>query len=423
MIFLDLDDRKTTIIEQERQNLHESLLPNYQKRDDDIPKTTNIGWLKNYFQEDDDKDYFPSNSKYEKFMTFSPHGNLFQQREELENAVFLAYFLNRTLVIPPIILGLNIEFINPQELRQKLNTLRADKLESECSIKEVTKPERKETKYEIDLNCLNEFDSYSLLRWDSLFNLDFIKQNIHILHRRDFDQVKLEKMLNVTNSKLNVCEFKISSLNSIHSHKEKLLSFDCLSGKGLIDKDSPQDQLYWDMIDNSLTLNNPVVLDVSKKIVQKLGGKGNYVGVHARFLSTSNSKKFIQKSFTRLTLALKNYFNDIPQDLKGTSNDLCKLDFIPSSRVIYLATDLSRNDAILSSFLSKFPCVLILSDFKKILHPLLELYNPRDGTLLFKFLEPLVNSQIASSGMELFSVGDDTYSAYTKQLHKDTNNV
>ncbi|CAG8446240.1 9912_t:CDS:1, partial [Funneliformis caledonium] len=86
-------------------------------------------------------------------------------------------------------------------------------------------------------------------------------------------------------------------------------------------------------------------------------------------------------------------------------------------------TDLSRNDTILSSFLSKFPCVLILSDFNEILHPLLELYNSRDGTLLFKFLEPLVNSLIVSSGMELFSIGDDTYAAYAKQLHKDTKNV
>ncbi|CAG8763019.1 3081_t:CDS:1, partial [Funneliformis caledonium] len=252
-------------------------------------------------------------------MTFLSHGNLFQQREELENAVFLAHSLNRTLIIPPIILGLNIGFTNSQALRQKLDTLRVDKHESECFNK-IKIPEQKETKYEIDLNCLNGFDSYSLLRWDSLFNLNLIKQKIHISHRRDFDQIKLEKMLNVTNSKQNVCELTKISLDSIRSRKEKLISFDCLSGKGLIDKGSAQDQIFWDKIDESLTLNNPVVLDASKKIVQRLGGKRNYVGVHARFHSTSYSKKFIQKSFTRLTLTLKNYLNEIPQ---GTSNDLC----------------------------------------------------------------------------------------------------
>ncbi|CAB4429642.1 unnamed protein product [Rhizophagus irregularis] len=119
--------------EREQRQLQEFLLPNH-----DMPKTTNIGWLKNYFrghfipsikkniliiilfiiclivllnsqhilnddnkntnnsnesydpsliiEEDENYKYFPSYSKNERFMTYLPHGDIFQQKDELENA-------------------------------------------------------------------------------------------------------------------------------------------------------------------------------------------------------------------------------------------------------------------------------------------------------------------------------------------------
>ncbi|RIA80610.1 hypothetical protein C1645_792208 [Glomus cerebriforme] len=451
--------------EAEQRQLQESLLPNHQKdeyNDNDIPKTTNIGWLKNYFRghflpsikrkifiiiffsiclsillssqhnsneednentnksnvsliEEENYKYFPSNSKYEKFMTYLPHGNIFQQREELENAIFLAYSLNRTLIIPPIILGLNIDFTTSQILQKKLISLRTNKHQTDCFIK-TTNPEQKEIKYEIDINCLNEFDSYSLLRWDSLFSLDLIKKKIPILHRNDFDQIKLEEMLNITDSNQDIYEIMKSSLeknkftlNSIRSLDEKLLSFNYLSGKDLIIKDLSKDQLsFWNQIDSSLILNNPIILNVSKNIIKKLGGIGNYVSVHARLLSTS--KKFLKNSFSNLSKSLKDFFS------KNLINNFCE---DSNSNIIYLATDLNRNDTILLSFLSQFPCVKMMTDFNEILFPLLELYNPKDGTFLYKFFEPLVNSIVASSGMKLFTIDDGIYSEFAKKLHHE----
>lgn len=440
--------------EREQRQLHELLLPNHQK-DYDIPKTTNIGWLKNYFRghfipsikkniliiilfiiclfvllnsqhnsnddtkntnnsnesydpsliEEENYKYFPSYSKNEKFMTYLPHGNIFQQKDELENAVILAHSLNRTLIIPPIILGLNIEFIDSQSLRKKLTSLGTNNNQSECFIKTII-PEQKETKYEIDINCLNDFVSYSLLNWDSLFNLNFIKKNIHLLYRKNFDQIKLEEMLNITNPINEVYDITKSSLKKdrinldfIRSRNEKLLSFDYLSGLDLIGRNH---LVFWNQLNSSLELNNPVILDVSNNIInEKLGGTKNYIGVHARLLSTLHSRKLIKDSFSNLTSTLKDYFS--------SNNDLC----------IYLVTDLSRNDKILSSFLSKFPCVKMLSDFNEILLPLLELSNPSDGTFLFKFFEPLVNSIIVSNGAKLFTIDDSIYSIYAKKLYDE----
>ncbi|RGB26985.1 hypothetical protein C1646_769719 [Rhizophagus diaphanus] len=440
--------------EREQRQLQELLLPNHVNHD--MEKTTNIGWLKNYFrghfipsikkniliiilfiiclfvllnsqhilndddkntnnsnesydpsliiEEDEDYKYFPSYTKNERFMTYLPHGDIFQQKDELENAVILAYSLNRTLIIPPIILGLNIEFINSKSLRKKLSSLDTNHNQSECFIKTII-PEQKETKYEIDINCLNDFVSYSLLRWDSLFNLNFIKKNIHLLYRKNFDQIKLEKMLNITNPINDIYNItksttSLKDLNFIRSRNEKLLSFDYLSGLDLIESDH---LIFLNQLNSSIKLNNPVILDVSNNIInEKLGGKKNFIGVHARLLSTLHSRKLIKDTFSNLTLTLKDYFT-------SNNNDLC----------IYLVTDLSRNDKILSSFLSKFPCVKILSDFNEILLPLLELYNPIDGTFLFKFFEPLVNSIIVSNSVKLFTIDDSIYSNYAKKLYDE----
>ncbi|CAB5158222.1 uncharacterized protein OCT59_018319 [Rhizophagus irregularis] len=439
--------------EREQRQLQEFLLPNH-----DMPKTTNIGWLKNYFrghfipsikkniliiilfiiclivllnsqhilnddnkntnnsnesydpsliiEEDEDYKYFPSYSKNERFMTYLPHGDIFQQKDELENAVILAYSLNRTLIIPPIILGLNIEFINSKSLRKKLSSLGTNHNQSECFIKTII-PEHKETKYEIDINCLNDFVSYSLLRWDSLFNLNLIKKNIHLLYRKNFDQIKLEEMLNITNPINDIYDITKSStlkdLNFIRSRNEKLLSFDYLSGLDFIENDH---LIFLNQLNSSIELNNPVILDISNNIInEKLGGKKNYIGVHARLLSTLHSRKLIKETFSNLTLTLKDYFSSN----NNNDDDLC----------IYLVTDLSRNDKILASFLSKFPCVKILSDFNEILLPLLELYNPIDGTFLFKFFEPLVNSIIVSNSVKLFTIDDSIYSNYAKKLYDE----
>ncbi|CAG8698800.1 7758_t:CDS:2 [Rhizophagus irregularis] len=191
-------------------------------------------------EEDEDYKYFPSYSKNERFMTYLPHGDIFQQKDELENAVILAYSLNRTLIIPPIILGLNIEFINSKSLRKKLSSLGTNHNQSECFIKTII-PEHKETKYEIDINCLNDFVSYSLLQ-----------------------------MLNITNPINDIYDITKSStlkdLNFIRSRNEKLLSFDYLSGLDFIENDH---LIFLNQLNSSIELNNPVILDISNNIINE----------------------------------------------------------------------------------------------------------------------------------------------------------
>src|SRR3954467_8612567 len=44
----------------------------------------------------------PLPKESEKFMTYLPHSGLHNQRIALENAVYLAWVLNRTLIVPPL---------------------------------------------------------------------------------------------------------------------------------------------------------------------------------------------------------------------------------------------------------------------------------------------------------------------------------
>src|ERR1043166_460385 len=47
----------------------------------------------------------PNNEESEKFITYLAHSGLHNQRIALENAAFLAWKLNRTLILPPLMLG------------------------------------------------------------------------------------------------------------------------------------------------------------------------------------------------------------------------------------------------------------------------------------------------------------------------------
>ncbi|CAG8830158.1 2661_t:CDS:1, partial [Gigaspora rosea] len=92
----------------------------------------------------------------EKFLTYLPHGGFNNQRIALENAIFLAWFLNRTLIIPPILL---FEGFTPAKY------LSYDELYNFLS--QHIRPDKNQFKYcfqDVQKNCT--IMTYTLYNWE-----------------------------------------------------------------------------------------------------------------------------------------------------------------------------------------------------------------------------------------------------------------
>jgi hypothetical protein len=63
----------------------------------------------------------PTVDPTEKFLAYSPHSGYHNQRSSLENALTLAYMLNRTLLLPPVWLGHAIPYIAYDKLQRRLD--------------------------------------------------------------------------------------------------------------------------------------------------------------------------------------------------------------------------------------------------------------------------------------------------------------
>ena len=97
----------------------------------------------------------------EKFITYLPHSGFHNQRISLENAIFLSYYLNRTLILPPIIVLKGIPHIyatNFDDLYHDLAKLNSHSNNfTHCKIGK----------------CKNI--QYTLYHWDELMNFRWVQ--------------------------------------------------------------------------------------------------------------------------------------------------------------------------------------------------------------------------------------------------------
>ncbi|CAJ0833771.1 5373_t:CDS:1, partial [Entrophospora sp. SA101] len=124
------------------------------------------------------------------YLTFLPHSGFHNQRIALENAIFLSWFLDRTLVMPPYLLGIRRPF---RRLEKNLTELRSEPAEIVC----------KDSKPKYESSCIRFHDSYTFYQWDNLFNFSIVAEyNIKILPVSDYSDKKLFNILNI-NDPLN----------------------------------------------------------------------------------------------------------------------------------------------------------------------------------------------------------------------------
>ncbi|CAJ0745729.1 20585_t:CDS:2, partial [Entrophospora sp. SA101] len=191
------------------------------------------------------------------YLTFLPHSGFHNQRIALENAIFLSWFLDRTLVMPPYLLGIRRPF---RRLEKNLTELRSEPAEIVC----------KDSKPKYESSCIRFHDSYTFYQWDNLFNFSIVAEyNIKILPVSDYSDKKLFNILNI-NDPLNQV-YKSFKYHTNHSFYDS----DTLDAKVL--KKNPHKDF-----ESNLMPNNKIMLEVVDKIVDNLGGFLNFISIHAR---------------------------------------------------------------------------------------------------------------------------------------------
>ncbi len=373
------------------------------------------------------KETITSEFTQEKYITYLPHSGLHNQRVALENAVFMAWALNRTLILPPLILGERFSLSVFDRLEEKLKFLSKIKQKNCKSIEKKSK----------SFGCEKFRDSFTFYRWDELFDFTFILKNIKVIHREDLIPENLFSKFNISNDKEQVWRMyggaynntiydnrkfsNISSSNNkisimeLRERNEELFYFNSLFARKLINLKIPENIKFMREIKRTFILSHPTLLDITEKISDKLGGRMKYLSAHAR-IGDGRFKESSQFNIEKLIKNINRYLNKKNSNL--SDNAECKQDdHTKSSKIIYLASDVSsKDDENLKPIFKMFPCTLMLDDFKDLLIPMDKLINERDGLKLTKFLIPILDLMIAANGNHVFT--EERHSTFVSYMYR-----
>ncbi|RIB22139.1 hypothetical protein C2G38_2140349 [Gigaspora rosea] len=341
----------------------------------------------------------------EKYLTYLPHSGFNNQRIALENAIFLAWYLNRTLIVPPLLLfkGVaRVTFRPYDQLYKDLNTLTKTNILHDKHV------------------------AYTMWNWEELMDFTFVKKNINYIHCQDFNFTHLTESLHINNSSevykvTNSYQqqyyddpttehdtlFERVNLIDLRDRNEKLLHFGSLYARVKIIVQYPENQNFRSQLRFKMLINNLTMVDIVNKIINKIGGTDSFIGVHAR-LGDGGFAKAKKRTVQKLIKRLQEDFKHI----KVNNNSFC------SQTKIYLATDVKKSNSFLKPFFQTFPCTYVLTDFNDLLVPLKSLKNPRDGKIMYEFLIRFVDLLTVSKGNKFYQTENSTFSDYAKDLNK-----
>ncbi|KAG9307570.1 hypothetical protein G9A89_023135 [Geosiphon pyriformis] len=373
----------------------------------------------------------------EKYITYIPHSGFANQRISLTNAILLAWSTNRTLIVPPIILGKSVSW----QANAQLETLISELIRSTKNISECELLEKKYRRI-----CYRNLYSYTLLPWDQLFDMSFIKNHVRMINRPDFSPRNLESSLNIRerereifylenslrrkpifrdftpNSIFNKSSPKeVMNLCDLRSRPEKLVQLRSVFGTKRVMFSLPKNKLFQESFEKKMVFSHPVVIKVANDIVQKLGGVLSFIGVHLR-IGDSNFQEArlqtVQEILKMLDEAIQpKKHNEDGQLGIGLQHALSKC--VEKNQLIYIATDAMSNDPILIPFFEKFPCVVTLANFSSQLSPLNELKNPIDNFPMGKFLIPMVELLVVAQSRRFFGTSGSTFSGFAQLMHQN----
>ncbi|CAO3666640.1 unnamed protein product [Umbelopsis ramanniana] len=373
----------------------------------------------------------------EKFISYMPHSGLSNQRVELENALLLASYLNRTLILPPAFLG----HLGGWQKNDKLFAY----------MDKVTKPQpwwhRCKDKLGLADGPCHSTSKYASVPWEYLHSsisdldipmrsirhvsLDKIKatltlddDEVHIYHDTSFYTWYLCDIPNERCPVLDPTIFETEgrrmyehqwNIEDLRSIEKPLIQLQGIFGVGRVGVHQQQHFELRNTIREALVYRNPALEEVTHKITERLGGRQNYLSIHVRMGDrqfTGPLHKHIEEQIQFLERSLRG---------PGNSTDITSCE--AGDFQIYVATDAHdpRNAPELAPVFERFPCAKILGDYMAIVSSLeshvgVELYQPPQESIV-RFLIPVIDAMVAGHAKSFMGNPSSTFSAYIEQLH------
>ncbi|KAI9469700.1 MAG: CigA protein [Benjaminiella poitrasii] len=242
------------------------------------------------------------NPKTEKFLSYLPHSGFHNQRIELENALLLAAYLNRTLLVPPVFLASPaMPWLRYEKLYERLLFQTKNGLDHCVTIHDAGLP--------LPSECLNVF-RWTNVPWTFFYNMSAIQEQaqVPVVFRSSLDyewfyhtQDRLGKLTEddiYFFKDMSPYEYQIHDdrgldlpldrfnyridLMSLQTIEHRVLHFGSMFGsyRVLAETDEHAERLR--MIRSNMIFRNPVLSSAAERIVEQLGGANQFVGMHVR---------------------------------------------------------------------------------------------------------------------------------------------
>lgn len=425
----------------------------------------------------------------EKYLAYLPHSGLSNQRIELANALLLAYMLKRTLIIPPAFLGTVFGWMPRDQLADHLEWLTTPKNFNKI----CQRPTPGRLASYIQRSKCEEYRHFGMIHWEELHDFEPLKQaGIKIKFQNIVSLKQMKKDLNIKKNsdiylhqdvqlydwrlyenkteaigllrnRLNYFDsfsgrryYKVLLSRHFERRREKLLYLGGIFGSTRFTIIDPDHKAMQQKIAQVLhyRLDTPLGETV-QSIVNYLGGKGTFMGLHFRTGDSPFKKEIAQNldsfvknmteivgssqendehvdeclnvsySSSRDTLVVTEEQQQQQEVLKEEEqNDENSLLATLGNRVkVYIATDHKDPRGEKSELLpwfGEFPCTTTLGDLPehlfRPLDKLRDLESPSKS--LRKYLIPIVDAMVAAHARRILTTPRSTFSKYIEELNK-----
>ncbi|KAI8379554.1 uncharacterized protein BYT42DRAFT_495398 [Radiomyces spectabilis] len=396
----------------------------------------------------------------EKYMSYIPHSGFHNQRIALTNALMLAYRLNRTLLVPPVVLGNPIHWRKYDSLESFHRKSTKTHLGHCQGFLDQFGHLNTNSGDEVPLECRSSF-RYTSLRWDRLFNMTSVKERVRIRYRDTYARTWLQDKYGLSKDDTYAVkdellyDYRIADkedvpigkyqrdilLSDLQQRPERLISFGSLFGHGRVMTSTKESKELQVFIMKQFVFSPSVLPELfteANRIIAQLGGPQTYISVHAR-VGDSIFERYSDRVMAKLWSDLRKYLpliksSQTPGGVADAPANACfqspnsTLAVDPRSRrllqdrplVLFMATDAPhpRQHPTLQRFFSTFPCVVTLNDMYDFpSSSLATMVNPSDGVNFGQFFVPFLDGIVAGHAQEFTGSMWSTFSSYIRFLH------